>query len=186
MPVFPLLLISLLCSVHARRDVKIIRDEEHFNSLLQDGGACGDFCVVELFSAHCTACKAMEPLFTELAQKFSRLEDGPRIGFAKIDLTKPSGRFAGERFRATSIPVVLLFRSGQSHPLANFSGAPQDVKPLQAFVLKHVGDGETASSTMRDLGGLSTRVVFILLMPTIFACVLVCAYLMINNKAKLR
>ena len=62
--------------------------------------------VVDFWAAWCGPCRAVEPVFEELAEEY-----GDRVGFAKLDIDR--NMVTPGRYEVLSIPTAILFAGGE-------------------------------------------------------------------------
>ena len=117
-------------AVPAPGQVLHVEDDAAFKALL----ASGVPVIVDFSATWCGPCKAIAPLFTELAAEH------PQTVFAKVDVDECEE--TAETHGVNAMPTFQAFSGGQK--IDTFSGA--DKQQLRVFVQRHCAAG-TATAT---------------------------------------
>ncbi len=91
---------------------------------------------VDFFGEWCNPCKALAPIFTELAQDYKG-----KVYFAKIDIDR--NRRATSQFGVQSVPMVIAFKDGK--PLGKLPGL-RPYADYDSILEQMVGKGPDESS----------------------------------------
>jgi thioredoxin 1 len=111
--------------------VNLLTDANFWNTIQQT-----KFALVDFFGQWCSPCKALAPIFTELAQDYKG-----KVYFAKIDIDQ--NRRTAIQFGVQSVPMIIAFKDGK--PIGKLPG----LRPYAEYdmVLEQlVGKGPDESS----------------------------------------
>jgi thioredoxin 1 len=105
------------------KDVILHLDEKSFVSEIENYKG---LAVVDFYADWCGPCRAMSPIFEELAKEQTQVK------FAKIDVDAIGS--VAEKFGVMSIPTLIVFKDGQ--PLKTKTGLQQKKDILELLDIK--------------------------------------------------
>ncbi|XP_062866608.1 protein disulfide-isomerase A2 [Trichomycterus rosablanca] len=122
------------------KDVLVLHDKNFARALSEY-----KYLLVEFYAPWCRHCRALEPIFAEVAAQLKNESSSVRL--AKVDATEE--KELAEEFEVSSFPTLKFFKEGNRKNATEFTGK-RNAKGIMQWLQRHMGPSTTLLNNEKD------------------------------------